>query len=224
MHATYFEIVPHDDIARLDLEDGLIRNAAAALIANASTIDEIIVDVPRQRSIELGASGADSASAPAMCIVAAELADTKPDLDDLLVEVATVSTSWPATISTLLEVDQDWPGPVTPGVKLRLSASAAPGIDGASFATWITDSLHRCADRCEDLLAVTALQPASDDDGPDALSVIGTLSFRDDAALDAALSSAAFAPFAESEMIAPESLRAAAVSEHRIRPNPNTWT
>ncbi len=223
MHATYFEITPHSDTAWLDLEDGLIRQTAAALIATASTIDEIVVDVPRQRPVPFG-TGVDGSPATA-CITAADERDAQPDLRELLAAVATVSDSWPATVSTLREVDRDWPGSVTPGVKLRLTAAAAPGIDRPSFGSWLVDAVHRCADRCESVIAMTTIENCARDDAEvgQFLAVAG-FSFPDDAALDEALSLSTFAPFVESEMIARESLRAVTVCEHRIRPNPNAWT
>jgi len=221
MHAVYFEVAPHQDIARLDLEDGLIRQAAASLTATASTIKEIVVDVPRERTIDLAGSNDGPSASPAVVIEAEEEGDTAVELDHLLAEVATVQSAWSAKLSTLIEPSREWAGVVTPGVKLRLSGSAAPGINSASFEQFVADSLLRCADRCDGLLALTLAQSIGQASNPP--HAVAGFSFVDDQALDAALVASAFTPFARSELMQAASLHIAAVSEHRIAPNPNTW-
>jgi len=220
MHQSYFALEAHSDVTRFEIEDGIVRGAVAQLLAQPSTIERVTVHIPRERSIDVGLPTATSGPQPALCITAEAENDAHIDLAPLIADVGIVADSWQVTTSTLAASDREWVGNVAPGVALRVAVSAAPGIDAANFRTWLTDALHRCADRCTDLQALRVTLPLHREPP----SVIATISFETEGALDASLDASALEPFIGSEMIDIRSAQITAISEHLITPNPNTWT
>jgi len=215
MHRHYFHLTAHDDVNTLELEDGLIRTAVAELITQPSTINEIVVDIPRQRAIELG----DAPAAPLVSLVisAEEADDTVPNLQPLVAEVAVINDSWQAQLIQLLPITRSWVGNTTPGVKVSAYVEAAPGIDAAALTAFLKN-IGEDAAEIDEVVAGELLSPSD----RSARSIL-SLQVDPEAELDALLSSGAFETLSKSELIETSSLAASAASEHRIVPNPNTW-
>ena len=95
MHDAFYALAAHEDIAKLELEDGLLRHAAVELLSKRSSIRQIVVDLTRARSIDLGVPARPADFDASVRITADSEEDAHPDaLADLVLDVASIVGTW----------------------------------------------------------------------------------------------------------------------------------
>ncbi len=220
MHHCLYMLKPHGDITKFELEDGLIRGVVSSLLAERSSIAEIIVHIPRDETVDLPVDLAVATDNLLIAITAGSEADAMHDLGPLVAEFATVEGSGAVVRHDAGVLDQTWPGTATPGVGLRIRVDGAPGIDPATLSTSVYDFLEALRGQVPLLgcWAMAALQP----DSPLSSMTISIL-FQTSDDLRAALAHGTLAPFLESPDLDFSHRYVHMVTEHRISPNANTW-
>lgn len=224
MYDAFYALAGHGDIARLELEDGLVRGAAVELLSRRSSIRQIVVDLPRARSVDLGVSSRPAGFDASMRITAEREADAHPDvLADLVLDVASVVGTWSLANHESSELPKEWIGTATPGAKLMFLFNRAAGIDITSYDTWLQDAIASCQSRL-DGAGVSYFSPLTAFQHGDDFDTMAEFSFATEDALDAAIEDRALSPLLGSELLDPDSVRIRPTVEHRLVPNENTWT
>ncbi len=223
MYDVFYTLDGHDDIAKLELEDGLVRHAAVELLSKRSFIRQIVVDVPRARSIDLGIPARPAGFDASVRITADREEDAHPDaLADLVLDVANIVGTWTVANHETTELPKVWIGTATPGVKLMFLFNRAAGIDITSYDTWLQDAIASCESRLHDA-GVRYFSPLTASEHGDDFDTIAEFSFVSEDALDDAIEERALSPLVGSELLDPDSVRIQATIEHRLLPNKNAW-
>lgn len=222
MEHAFFALAAHSDVAKLELEDGIVRGAASAILRDQSTIARIVVDVPTERSRQLSVETLATSWDAVMIISAEDPADcVPPNVDELLVDVATVSGQWNVTISELRDIEKDWVGAVTPGQKVSFVLQRSAGVDPASFDGWLSAAGQDCAERMDDGGCRVATPSRGTGDAP--FDSVISFWFPTEQAFDDAIDSQLFASILTSHLVDNGSIQALWSVEHRRLPNPNAW-
>jgi|GEM_PF-2644244 len=223
MPHTLFTLAAHADVAKFELEDGVIRVAGGEILRNESTITRLLIDVPTERttqfSVETFASDWD-----AMLLISAEsTADSRPEnADVLLAESAVISGKYDVTVLELRDIDKEWVGTATPGSKVSFILTCSAGVDSASFDDWLMSATSDLADQNDDGGARIITPVRSANDPPFDAILSFWFSTQDD--LDAAVEEQRFGSILASHLVETGSTRAMSSVEHRRQPNPNAWT
>jgi len=221
MHSTLFTLTAHPDITKFELEDGMLRGAVASLLAERSSISEVTVDIPRDGTENLPHDFPSTPDSTLIAITASSVSDTAQALDLLVNDFAVVTRSGAVDRLDITNRDASWPGTATPGVTLRIRADQTPGINLSSFTQWTKDALGSCSER----LPSTTIRAMIATEGSSQLPSVSTaITFANDDELRDALGGKVLAPFVDSEFLSPGTLSFDMVTEHRVSPNPNTWT
>lgn len=224
MPTLLYALVQHRDIAKFEFEDGLVRQAAASLLAEPSTISTIAVDTLTSTTIEnIGQPPMGSTVIDALVrITAEEEVDARPvGFEELVSDVARVVGIWEVDVRDLAVRTDSWRGTSTPGVKLSLMLRRGPGIDLGSYEGWLRDETKSLLGSLDSAGVRTLVprQPPGDDD----FDTLLEFSFPTESALTTALANRTLAPILESELLEPSSLTVLATAEHILRPNENAW-
>ena len=223
MHDAFYALAAHEDIAKLELEDGLLRQAAVELLSKRSSIRQIVVDLTRARSIDLGVPARPADFDASVRITADSEEDAHPDaLADLVLDVASIVGTWTVANHETTELPKVWIGTATPGVKLMFLFNRAAGIDITSYDTWLQDAIASCESRLHDA-GVRYFSPLTAFQHGDDFDTIAEFSFVSEEALDDAIDDRAFSPLVGSELLDPDSVRLRPTIEHRLLPNKNAW-
>ena len=220
MHHWLYTLRPHGDVNKFEVEDGVIRGVVAALLAKPSSIIDVLVDIPRDANSQ-GSFDIPGAEDHVLIAISAEQdADAQPDMATLAKDFATVESSGSVQRTEIAERERTWPGTATPGTAVRLRAAAAPGIDAPGLASWLNDALADCVTKLPGV-GIRAM-PAAGSTGLTAINV--SLAFPQGEDPESQFTSRTLQPFLDSEILAPGSMTANMVTEHRILPNPQIWT
>ncbi|MFT7474610.1 MAG: hypothetical protein ACI81L_001535 [Verrucomicrobiales bacterium] len=223
MYHAFYALAAHDDIEKFELEDGVVRHAGAALLAETSTIERIIVDAPSERRPE---PPADRPAVPwesSITISAREAADCRPpELDELIFDVARVVGAWTVASVDVAEFERDWIGKATPGGKLSFLLRRSAGADQGSYENWLSDAMVECTNRLGDVggryvLPLDAFVPGAE------FETIASFWFPNDEALKTAMEGDGFGPLLASHLVDHAATRTHFSVEHRLVPNPNAW-
>jgi len=224
MYDGFYALAAHNDIAKFELEDGLVRGAAVELLSRRSSIRQIVVDLPRARSVDLGISSRPAGFDASMRITAESEDDAHPAvLADLVLDVANIVGTWSVANHETSELPKVWIGTATPGAKLMFLFNRAAGIDITSYDTWLQDAIASCDSRL-DGVGVSYFSPLTAFQQGDDFDTIAEFSFTTEDALDAAIEDRALSPLLGSELLDPDSVRVRVTVEHRLVPNENAWT
>lgn len=223
MFTVTHAMVKHDDVAKFDLEDGLAREAAMALLESPSTIEEIRIDLPREDVLELGREHRSVGFDALVTITAGSEQDARAgSLDDLVVDVAQVGGAWSVVTTNIAEREDTWVGSATRGLTVHLLCNRGAGIDQSSYDAWRRDALKTFADTVDGI--------GVREDSTDAVLVDGDgfdthveFSFPTDAHLDEAIASNALSAIVDSELLEEGSVRVFAATQHVHVPNENAW-
>ena len=178
-----------------------------------------MVDIPRDANSQ-GSFDIPGAEDHVLIAISAEQdADAQPDMAELAKNFASVESSGSVQRTEIAERERTWPGTATPGTAVRLRA-AAPGIDAPSLASWLNDALADCVAKLPGV-GIRAM-PAAGSTGLTAVNV--SLAFPQGEDPESQFTSRTLQPFLDSEILAPGSMTANMVTEHRILPNPQIWT
>ena len=120
----------------------------------------------------------------------------------------------------IAERERLWPGTATPGTAVRIRAVAAAGIDTPSLTHWLKEALSECKLKMPEV-AITAMV-AEAKTGLSTMNV--SLAFPLDQDPTHSLSSRTINGFLDGALMDPATLTADLFTEHRIAPNPQTWT
>ena len=221
MHHGLYTIRAHGDVTKLELEDGLIRGAVASLLSEPSTIVEVLVDVPRDASSDLPHDAEPTPDSAQILITASSESDAESDVATLIAEVAIVERAGRVIHAALVAPEGEWPGSATPGVTLRIRANRASTVEQQAFTQWVDESLLTISSRLGGIAARSST--ATQDDG-DLPSMSASLTFPSTEEAFDAMSSGALSSLLESDLIDPATVQIDLVTEHRFKPNPNTWT
>lgn len=222
MHHHLFTLRSHSDIAKFELEDGVVRTAAAGLLADESTISQLLVDMSTERTLALTAEVHTPQWESSVIISSADEGDADADvLAELVVDVATVIDHWPVMLIEISDLDGTWVGSATPGPKVSFVVRRSSGIDSASFNGWLRDTLSDALAKSPGIGA-RAIAPL-DTDGQAPRDSILSFWFPDEAALNDAVTNQLFASLLGAELIDADSIRSWSTVEHRLTPNPNAW-
>jgi hypothetical protein len=224
MYHAFYALAAHDDIEKFELEDGIVRHAGAELLAEASTIERIIVDAPSERRPEPAADTPRVPWGSSITISARDAADCRPAaLDELIFDVALVVGAWTVASVDVAEFERDWIGRATPGGKISFLLRRSAGIDQSSYENWLSNAMIESTNRLGDVgsryvLPRDAFVPGVEFD------TIASFWFPDDHALEAAVDGDGFGPLIASDLVDRTATRTHLSVEHRLIPNPNTWT
>ncbi len=222
MHNHLFTLRSHSDIAKFELEDGVVRTAAASLLAEESTIRHILVDVSTERTLALMAEVHTPQWESSVLVSCADEGDADADvLGELVVDVASIIDHWPVLMIEVSDLDSSWVGSATPGPKVSFVVRRSSGIDSASFNGWLRDTLSDALAKSPGIGA-RSLAPLDTDGQPSRDSIL-SFWFPNEAALNDAVSKQLFAPLLSAELIEADSIRLWSTVEHRLTPNPNAW-
>jgi hypothetical protein len=223
MHTVVYALAQHDDIAKFELEDGLVRRAAVELLAAPSSISSIVVHIPRAEEVRFDVATRPPGYDALLEISAGDERDTKPkEFDELTVDVALPIGAWSVSTVQIADRSDSWIGTATPGITLTILFTRAPGIDRNSYDGWLRDALKSCVERLDDvavrqLSPLTALLPGDD------FETMLEFSFPSASALAQAVADQAFTPVIGSELLDPTSIRSQSSVKHRLVPNENAW-
>lgn len=219
MHHWLHTLTPHGDINKFEIEDGVIRQAVATLLSERSSITEVTVDIPRDASDQ--SLDVDRAEDNVLIAVSAEEAiDANRDISELVSDFATIRRSGSVDRLEIAARERSWPGTATPGTAVRLRAELARDIDTPSLTSWLEEALEQCAVKLPSV-GIEAMVGR----GEDALTSVNvSLTFPKGEDPTTTLSAREFTDFFEGEVLDPATLTADLFTEHRIAPNPQTWT
>lgn len=223
MHHHFFTLRSHSDIAKFELEDGVVRTAAAGLLAEESTISHLLVDMSTERTLALTSEVTAPQWESSIVVSSADESDANADvLGALVVDVASIIDHWTVMMIEVSDLDGSWVGSATPGPKMSFVVRRSSGIDSASFNGWLRDTLSDAVAKSPGM-GTRAIAPL-DADGQTPRDSILSFWFSDEAALNDAVSNQLFAPLLGAELIEADSVRSWSTVEHRLTPNPNAWS
>lgn len=226
MPTLLYALVQHDDIAKFELEDGLVREAAASLLAQPSTISDIAIDTLTSATFDDRLPAGTGTSARGfdalLRITASDENDARPtELDDLVATVARVVGRWPVASREIASRGDSWLGTSTPGVKLNLLLSRGPGIDLSSYDGWLRDETQSTAEAL-DRVGVRSISPIDGTEFP-SFDTLLEFSFPSQELVNSSLDGGSLSGIVGSELLDPAQLRMFATSEHILKPNENAW-
>ncbi len=223
MHNHLFTLRSHSDIAKFELEDGVVRSAAASLLADESTIRHLLIDMSTERTLALMSEVRTPQWESSVLISSTDEGDADANvLGDLVVDVASIIDHWPVMTIEVSDLEGSWVGSATPGPKVSFVVRRSSGIDSASFNAWLRDTLSDALAKSPGMGA-RALAPLDTDDQAAPRDSILSFWFRNEAALNDAVSNQLFAQLLSAELIEADSIRLWSTVEHRLTPNPNAW-
>ncbi len=225
MHHALLALRAHRDLAKFDLEDGLLRSIVAQRLTEPSSITRVVVDLATedQRGVSADDGVAPHELDALVWISADDVADLDPrtlpvPLDHVAAEIA----GWMIESVEVRDLDRGWVGTATPGLKLVFLLSAQDGVSDADFDGWLRDTAETCASRMVTggLSYHRMLSPIVD--SPDVDAVVAFW-FRSAGRLEEAESYGVFDPVHTAEVVDAEATTRLVTVEHRIHPNPNVW-
>lgn len=220
MHHLFVALRCHSDIAKFEFEDGVVRQAGAALLAEESTISVVEIDIATERTLALDNVGQPSEWAGTMTISSESPDDVNAEMiAELVAEVAVVDQAWTASSTQLADLDGQWAGTVTPGLKVSLVVTPAAGMPQTLFHQSLEAKLTEVHAELPDV--GHALISASEDSGQH--YGVASFSFPSEAALNAAAQAEAFSPILAADLVDPQNVQILMAVEHRLTPNPNAW-
>lgn len=223
MHTMVYALAKHEDVAKFELEDGLVRHTATELLAKPSSTDCVVVGFPTAEHHAVGVEHRRPSFDALLRISASEHVDTRPPtLDALILEVAGVVGAWEVDSTVIAERPDSWVGTATRGMTLAAMFDAGPGIDRGSYNGWLREALMTCA---EDLDGVGVVHHSTVETivAGDGFDTLLEFSFPTEDALVATLDSASLKAIVGSELLDASSLRAFTAVEHIHTPNENAW-
>ena len=222
MPHTLFTLAAHSDVAKFELEDGVIRVAGSEILRNESTITRLLIDVPTERTTQFSVDTLAADWDAMMVISAGSATDSRPEnADTLVAESAIISGEWDVTVVELRDIDKEWVGTATPGSKVSLILTRSAGIDPASFDDWLHSAVLDLSDRMDNGGSRIVTPTRRDGDAP--FDAIASFWFPSEDDLDAAVDAQLFASILASHLVDEGSVRAMSTVEHRRQPNPNAW-
>ena len=213
----------HPDATRFEVEDGLVRHAAASLLAEKTTITSIIVDVEAHERIRPGATSESIHPARAFdaFITVSGTGDevSTPNLADLVSEVAVIGASWKTSSTEISELQNPWVGAATPGPKITAFFRPASSVSSPEYrsgveelATMVSSSLSDAGSRVIHL-----------EDGAAPFATAMSFWFVNASSADDAFGAVLVEQLSDSSLVDSSSLVFVEAIEHRIVPNPNAW-
>lgn len=223
MFTVTYAMVKHDDVAKFDLEDGLVREAAQSLLETPSTTEQIRIDLPREDEVPLGLAHRDPALDALVTIAAGSEEDARPaNLADLVGDVARVAGAWSVQSLTIAEREDSWIGSATRGITVHLLCNRGAGIDQTSYDAWRRDALKTCADTLDGVGVREYTVDAVLVEG-DGFDTHVEFSFPTEAELDEALAANVLSSVVDSELLEESSVRLFTATQQLLAPNENAW-
>ncbi len=223
MHTVVYALLPHSDIAKFEIEDGLVRGAATELLAAPSSISRVSVDIATAGVVDFDSPHETPSFDALFRITAESMSEARPaHLDDLVAEVAGVVGAWTVSTVTVAERDDEWIGVATPGVKLVALLTSGPGIDRGSYDGWLRDALMTCADDL-DGVGVAYHTPGETLVGTTGFDSMVEFSFPTQDGLEQALETHTLQSILGSELLDSDETQAFTAVEHLLTPNENAW-
>lgn len=223
MHTVVYALVPHSDIAKFEVEDGLARGAAAELLAAPSTISQVVVDIATAGIIDVDSPHTPPGFDALLRVSAESMADAQPaHLAELVADVASVAGAWTISTISIAEREDDWIGSATPGVKLVALLSSGPGIDRGSFDGWLREALLTCANDLAGVGVVTHT-PEETLEGSRQFDSLVEFSFSTQDGLAHALEAHMLQSVLGSELLDSDKTQVFTTVEHLLTPNENAW-
>lgn len=209
----------HADVTRFEVEDALVREAPAELLAEETSIHEIGIDLglfhlPQSNGDPLGDINS------LVTISAGDAADAVAEpLGALVAAAARVSGSWTLETENVSELERKWVGTATPGPKVTaVFDSNASG--SANYRTNIVQLIRAMVSEWGDVGSRALFL----DEGQDApFSTIASFWFRTLGAAEEAMASETLKTLTEAGNISTDTLGFYQGLEHRVFPNPNVW-
>ncbi len=222
MPHTLFTLAAHSDVAKFELEDGVVRSAGGAILRNESTITRLLVDVPTERTFQFSVDTLAPEWDATMLISADSTDDCIPaDADALFVDSAVVTGRWDVTVVELRDIEKDWVGTATPGPKISFVLTRSAGVDSAGFDGWLSGAATDLAERMDDGGA-RIITPMRGSTGTP-FDAVASFWFASEDGLAAAIKAQLFSSLLTSHLVDDGSVRAMPSVEHRRQPNPNAW-
>lgn len=218
LHRAY-GLTSHPDVTRFEVEDGIVRHAAAELLSEETTVDNITIDLGvqvRQGSDESALAAFDTM----MSISGVTEADVAPAmLADLIAEVAVIAAASPVEIIEISRLEKPWIGTPTPGPKVTAHVNPA-AADSPAFRSGIQELAASVGVSLGDVGARVMFGEQSE-----AWPMTASISywFPNARAAAVALEGERFHALVSSSLIQPDSVVLVEAIEHRVTPNPNTW-
>lgn len=217
-HCSY-ALMSHPDVTRFEVEDGVVRHAAAELVSEETTIDNIMIDLGvqvRRGNPEHPVAALDTV----LSISGATEADvTPPGLADLIVDVAVVAATVPLEIVEVSQLEKSWIGTMTPGPKITAYWNPATA-DSPAYRSSVEELAATVASALGDVGCRVSFGERSDD-WPVTTSI--SYWFANPGAAGDALAGDVFDALDNPDLVAPESFLLVEAVEHRVIPNPNNW-
>lgn len=216
-------LICHPDVTRFEIEDSLVRHAAASLLSTETTITSIIVDVgvhERTRANDSSGSSHRALAFNAFIMISGTGDDASaPQLTDLVAEAAVIDGSWKISSSEISELGKPWVGQATPGPKITALFNPASSISSPGYRAGVEELAKTVCSSLSD--AGSRVLHVEDSSAPFATAV--SFWFANPAAAEDAAGAVLFEQVSESDLVDSGSLVFVEAIEHRIMPNPNTW-
>lgn len=219
MTERLFALNSHLDMTRFEVEDGLLRNAAADLLSNESAIETITIDIGLQRLPE--SVGEPLGTIDSLFLIKASNPDdaTPAHFEELVASTASVAGSWTVETIPVTRLKKSWSGTATPGPKLN--AFFRTDKTGDTSRERIVDVTGTIAADLGDVGSrVTFVSAGQEAPFESAIS----LWFADVASAKDALAGPAYTTFFNSSLVDRESLGLYRTTEHVLTANPNIWS
>jgi len=222
MQHSFFALHRHPEVSKLEFEDCVLRQTAPALLSKECDISQVMVDVCTERPPALPVE-ALPVDWDASIVISAASADGSPStqINALLADCAVISGQWRVSLLEVADLSEAWTGTATPGHKLSFVMEPGSGIDPASFETWLRNDLFDAVRLEKREVGARAILPAPD---AEVGRAVVSYWFSDTTSRDAAISGHLFDSVLGSTLINRDSLATFMSVEHRLSPNPNTWS
>lgn len=220
MHYLFLALQAHSDVSKIEFEDGVVRQAGAALVAEESTIQRVVIDVTTERTLALEDVGVPSTWTGTVLITS----ESVDDLDaaaiaELVVDVGSVVDSWSATSSSVTDLDESWHGTVTPGPKVSFVLTPGAGVSQQHFFDVLETQLLEVQPELPGVgcRVVGATEQSGQRGG------VASFWFPSEASLNEAAHNSVFSPVVTAEVVDQQHTQILMSVEHRLTPNPNAW-
>jgi hypothetical protein len=224
MHHAFYALAAHVDIDKFELEDGVVRRASRELLLEESTISRVLVDIPTERPLSLDIETHVPEWDVSLIITAESSEQSAPhNFAELIIDVASVIGQRAVSTIEVSELSSSWIGSATPGPKISFLLNRSAGVDAGSYDGWLRDALNDCIAKVDDV-GCRAFAPLRKNEVDAGFDTIASFWFPSVEALESAVGEHVFNPLLTSHLVDNDAIRAMSSVEHRLTPNPNTWS
>ncbi len=219
-------LICHADATRFEIEDGLVRHAPAALLAEETSVSSIVVDLGITARPDLLTEETDRETPvpehnALILITADDEESAQPaNLGDLVADVAIVGPSWASRTVDVAELAKPWLGAATPGPKISALFNPSGGVDSPQYRSDVQSLAEGACATFGDV----GCRICFIDEGPAVFTTSISFWFASPQHAKDARATGGFEQLVYPTLIDSHSLSFVEAVEHVIVANPNIWS